>query len=145
MGACASKPRVLRGEGSAAAAPKSESLRSMADQQTTEEVVENKANGFEQTGLPSFRYLLDNDEAKKEEAIVEAEKKEEKAEAKVEETEKKEEEEETMAEAEKKEAAAAAKVVAEGKKDEAKEEAKKEEAKVKEATTEAPVVSKGER
>ncbi|KAL4347314.1 hypothetical protein GQ457_17G001980 [Hibiscus cannabinus] len=134
MGACASKPRVLRGEGSAAAAPKSESLRSTADQQITEEVVENKANGFEQTGLPSFRYLLDNEEAKKEEAIVEAEKKEEKTEAKVEETEKKGEEE-TMADAEKKEAAAA-KVVAED---------KKEEAKVKEATTEAPVVSKDER
>ncbi|KAK8613747.1 hypothetical protein V6N13_101504 [Hibiscus sabdariffa] len=137
MGACASKPRVLKGEDSAAAAPKSESLRSTADQQTTEEVVENKANGFEQTGLPSFRYLLDNEEKieepKTEEAIVEAEKKGEKAEAKVEETEKKEEE--TMAEAEKKEEEAA-KAVAED---------KKEEAKVKEATTEAPVVSKGER
>ncbi|GMJ06958.1 hypothetical protein HRI_004365000 [Hibiscus trionum] len=160
MGACTSKPKVLKDEDSAAPKPepaaKAESLQPAADQQTTEEVVENKANEFEETEPHSFRYLLDNgeklEEPKEEEAIVEAEVKEEKAEAKVE-TERKEEkaeakvetqkkEEKTMAEAEKKEEEEEeeAKVVAEVKKDEAKEEAKKEEAK-----TEAAIVSKGER
>ncbi|XP_038992490.1 uncharacterized protein LOC120115953 [Hibiscus syriacus] len=80
MGACASKPKVLKDEDSAAGLKpvpaKEESLRPAAE----EEVGENMANEDEEIRPHSLRYLLDNEdrneETKKEEAIVEGEKKE---------------------------------------------------------------------
>ncbi|KAE8664661.1 hypothetical protein F3Y22_tig00112740pilonHSYRG00038 [Hibiscus syriacus] len=82
MGACASKPKVLKDEASAAGLKPEPAKEKSLWPAAEEEVEENMANEDEEIRPHSLRYLLDNEdrneETKKEEAIIEGEKKEDK-------------------------------------------------------------------